>query len=65
MGKLFLNGFKSTDVWGSSTHSRGYLDEKIIKYIHQIYFQKFNISLPIYKENLTKEAVKILDGFVD
>jgi len=61
MGKLFLNGFKSKDVEGSSLHARGYLDEKIIKYIHQIYFTKFNINLQEYKNNLTKKAVKMLD----
>lgn len=61
MGKLFLNGFKSKDVESSSLHARGYLNEKIIKYIHQIYFSKFNVNLHEYKNNLTKEAVKMLD----
>lgn len=61
MGKLFLSGFKSKDVESSSLHGRGYLDEKIIKYIHQIYFTRFNVNLQEYKNNLTKEAVKMLD----
>ncbi len=65
MGKLFLNGFRSKDAKSSSLHTHGYLDEKLIKFIHQIYFQKFNIEIPSYKENLTEEALKILDEFID
>lgn len=64
MGKLFLNGFKSKDTKDSSLHSRGYLDEKIIKYIYQIYFSRFNVNLSDFKNNLTKEAVKMLDELV-
>ena len=61
MGKLFLNGFKSKDVEGSSLHARGYLDEKILKYIHQIYLARFNIDVLDFRKNLTSEAVKMLD----
>ncbi len=64
MGKLFLNGFKSKDIEISSLHARGYLDEKILKYIHQIYFSKFDIDLKEYKNNLTKEAMKMLDDLI-
>ena len=60
MGKLFLNGFKGKDVESSSLHAQGYLDEKIIGYIHQIYFSKFNVNLHEYKNNLTKNATKML-----
>ncbi len=65
MGKLFLNGFKSKDVQNLSTHSRGYLNEKIIGYIYQIYFSKFNIALPEYKNNLTANAAKILNELMN
>lgn len=61
MGKLFLNGFKSKDVESSSLHGRGYLDEKILKYIHEIYISRFNIKISDYRKNLTNEAGKILD----
>lgn len=61
MGKLFLNGFKSKDIESSSLHARGYLDEKILKYIHEIYISRFNIKLPDYRKNLTSEAGKMLD----
>lgn len=61
MGKLFLNGFKSKDIESSSLHARGYLDEKILKYIHEIYISRFNIKLTDYRMNLTNEAVKTLD----
>ena len=64
MGKLFLNGFKSKDVESSSLHSHGYLDEKILKYIHQIYFSKVDVNLHEYKNNLTKDAMKMLDELV-
>jgi len=65
MGKLFLNGFKSKDVKGSLLTSRGYLSEKILQYIHQIYISKFNVNLSDYKKNLTRESVKILEEFID
>jgi hypothetical protein len=60
MGKLFLNGFKSKDVKSSSLHAQGYLDEKILKYIHEIYISKFNIKITDYRKNLTNEAGKML-----
>jgi hypothetical protein len=60
MGKLFLNGFKSKDVESSSLHAQGYLDEKILKYIHEIYISKFNINITDYRKNLTNEAGKML-----
>jgi len=62
MGKLFLNGFKSKDVEGSSLHARGYLDEKIIQHIHKIYFAKFNINITEYKKNLTIDGVRMLEA---
>ena len=64
MGKLFLNGFKSKKVEKSSLDTRGYLDEEILKYIHQIYISKFNINLSDYRRNLSKEAAKMLDELV-
>lgn len=64
MGKLFLNGFNTKDVKDFTHRSRGYLDEEIIKYIHQVYFDKFNISISEYKENLTRDGRKILGEFI-
>jgi len=64
MGKLFLNGFKSKDVEGSSLHARGYLDEKILQYIHQIYLARFNVDVIAYKKSLTSEAVRMLNELV-
>jgi hypothetical protein len=64
MGKLFLNGFKSKDIESSSLHARGYLDEKILKYIHEIYISRFNIKLTDYRKNLTSEAGKMLDELI-
>jgi len=64
MGKLFLNGFKSKDVKSSSLHARGYLDEKILKYIYQIYLARFNVNIIDFRKNLTSEAIKMLDELV-
>lgn len=64
LGKLFLNGFQTKDVKDSSLHTHGYLNENITKYIHQIYFSKFNVNLHEYRNNLTKEAMKMLDELV-
>jgi len=64
MSKLFLNGFKSRKVEKSRQNTRGYLDEKILKYIHQIYISKFNINIRDYRKNLSREAIKMLDELV-
>lgn len=61
MGKLFLNGFKSKSVGSLSFRTHGYFNEKIIKYIHEIYISRFNIKISDYRKNLTDEARKILD----
>lgn len=62
MGKLLLNGFNAKEARDFTSHTRGYLDEKIIKYIHQIYFEKFNIDATDYKKGLTRDGIKILDS---
>lgn len=64
MGKLFLNGFNTKEAQIFTPHARGYLDEIIIKYIHQLYFDKFGIDVSNYKNNLTKEGIKILSEFI-
>jgi hypothetical protein len=64
MGKLFLNGYKSKDIESSSLRAYGYLNENIIRYIHEIYFSKFNVNIADYRINLTDEAEKILDNLI-
>lgn len=61
MGKLFLNGFKSENIKGLSSISRGYLDEQIIKFIHEVYFARLDIDLTDYKNNLNEQALKVLE----
>ena len=60
MGKLFLNGFETKGA-SEFTDSRGYLDKEIIKYIHEIYFEKFNIDRNEYQKLLTKDGQKMLE----
>ncbi len=61
MGKLFLNGFETSGASQFAKSARGYLDRQIIKYIHEIYFEKFNVNKSDYEKLLTRDGKNMLE----
>jgi hypothetical protein len=65
MGKLFLNGFRSIRINELNKKTLGYLDKEILQYIHKLFIERFSISISDYRKLLSKDALVILNEFVE